>query len=70
MLKLAQLRGKTALTNEATILALLVCWALQQQEAASARALLLQASAAVQELICVFRRCASSCNATGRLRAC
>ena len=33
VLKLAQLRGKTALTNEATILALLVCWALQQQEA-------------------------------------
>jgi hypothetical protein len=43
VLKLAQLRGKTALTNEATILALLVCWALQQQEAAWARALLQQA---------------------------
>src|SRR5512135_3065039 len=38
VLKLAQLRGQTALTNEATILALLVCWALQQQEAASALA--------------------------------
>jgi hypothetical protein len=50
VLKLAQLRGQTALTNEATILALLVCWALQQQEAASARALLQQAAEAVQEL--------------------
>jgi hypothetical protein len=40
VLKLAQLRGKTALTNEATILALLVCWALQQQEAAQARDIL------------------------------
>ena len=40
VLRLAQLRGKTALTNEATILALLVCWALQQREAAPARALL------------------------------
>ncbi len=39
VLKLAQLRGKTALTNEATILALLVAWALQQQ----ARAVLAQA---------------------------
>jgi Transposase DDE domain len=37
VLKLAQLRGKTALTNEATILALLVCWALQQQEAQQGR---------------------------------
>lgn len=43
MLKLAQLRGKTALTNEATILALLVCWALQQQEAKPAREVLSQA---------------------------
>lgn len=42
VLKLAQLRGKTALTNEATILALLLCWALQQQEAAQARAILAQ----------------------------
>ena len=40
VLQLAQLRGKTALTNEATILALLVCWALQQRETAPARALL------------------------------
>ena len=50
VLKLAQLRGKSALTNEATILALLVCWALQQQEAASARALLQQAAAALPVL--------------------
>lgn len=50
MLKLAQLRGKTALTNEATILALLVCWALQQREAAWARALLQQVVASVPML--------------------
>ena len=43
VLKLAQLRGKTALTNEATLLALLVCWALQQQEAQQARQVLMQA---------------------------
>ncbi len=50
VLGLAQLRGKTALTNEATLLALLVCWALQQQEAASARALLQQVASALQGL--------------------
>ena len=43
VLKLAQLRGQTALTNEATILALLVCWALQQEQVQWARALLSQA---------------------------
>jgi len=43
ILKLAQLRGKTALTNEATILALLVAWALVQPEVANARAVLSQA---------------------------
>jgi hypothetical protein len=43
VLGLAQLRGKTALTNEASILALLVCWALQQQEAQLARQVLSQA---------------------------
>lgn len=48
VLKLAQLRGKTALTNEATILALLVCWALQQQEGVQARELLQQASRVLQ----------------------
>jgi Transposase DDE domain len=43
VLKLAQLRGKTAATNEATILALLVCWALQQEQVQQARELLSQA---------------------------
>lgn len=43
VLKLAQLRGKTALTNEATLLALLVCWALQQPQAQWAREVLSQA---------------------------
>jgi hypothetical protein len=50
VLNLAQLRGKTALTNEATILALLVCWALQQREAAQARDLLAQVRAHVARL--------------------
>jgi Transposase DDE domain len=50
VLQLAQLRGQTSLTNEATILAVLVCWALQQQEAASARTLLQQGAAALQSL--------------------
>jgi hypothetical protein len=50
VLRLAQLRGKTTATNEATILALLVCWALQQQEAASARALLQQVASTLQGL--------------------
>lgn len=50
VLKLAQLRGKTALTNEATILAVLVCWALQQQEAAQARQVLAHAHQQVAAL--------------------
>jgi len=50
VLQLAQLRGKTALTNEATILALLVCWALQQQEAVQARQVLAHASLQVAAL--------------------
>ncbi len=50
VLRLAQLRGKTALTNEATMLALLVCWALQQQEAQQAREVLAQASQQVTAL--------------------
>ena len=53
VLKLAQLRGKTALTNEATILALLVCWALQQQEAQQARDVFAQASSQVATLTAV-----------------
>jgi hypothetical protein len=40
LLKLAQLRGQTALTNEATILALLVAWSLLQPEVQYARAVL------------------------------
>jgi hypothetical protein len=40
LLKLAQLRGKTAVTNEATILALLLAWAFLQPEVAYARQLL------------------------------
>lgn len=43
LLKLAQLRGKTAVTNEATILALLVAWSLVQPEVAYARQVLSQA---------------------------
>jgi Transposase DDE domain len=43
VLKLAQLRGKTVATTEATILALLVCWALQQEQAQWAREVLGQA---------------------------
>jgi Transposase DDE domain len=42
VLKLAQLRGKTALTNEATILALLVAWSLLQPEVRYAREVLTQ----------------------------
>ena len=53
VLKLAQLRGKTALTNEATILALLVCWALQQQEAQQARDVFAHASSQVATLTAV-----------------
>jgi Transposase DDE domain len=49
VLRLAQLRGKTALTNEATILALLVCWALQQQ----ARTVLAQASQQLAALVAI-----------------
>lgn len=43
VLKLAQVRGKTALTNEATILALLVAWSLLQPEVTHARQVLSQA---------------------------
>jgi hypothetical protein len=43
VLGLAQLRGQTALTNEATMLALLVAWSLVQPEVASARQVLSQA---------------------------
>jgi hypothetical protein len=43
-LRLAQVRGRTALTNEATILAALLAWALQQTEVQAARLLLTQAA--------------------------
>ena len=43
VLKLAQLRGTTAVTNEATILALLLAWSLLQAEIQDARQLLTQA---------------------------
>jgi hypothetical protein len=52
LLKLAQLRGKTALTNEATLLALLVAWALVQSEVASAREMLTQASQQWEQAHC------------------
>lgn len=48
LLRLAHLRGKTALTNEATILAMLVAWALQQSEAQHARQVLSAASEAAR----------------------
>jgi hypothetical protein len=43
VLRLAQLRGQTACTNEATLLALLVGWALQQSATQHARQVLTQA---------------------------
>ncbi len=42
VLGLAQLRGQTALTNEATLLALLLAWALLQSEVQYARHVLTQ----------------------------
>ena len=45
VLRLNQLRNKRPAANEATILALLVAWALQEQEIQQARALLDQAAA-------------------------
>ncbi len=44
LLKLAQLRGKTASTNEATVLALLLGWALLQSEVQYARQVLTEAA--------------------------
>ncbi len=49
MLRLAQLRGQTACTNEATLLTLLVGWVLQQSEAQYARHVLTQAQ---QQWVC------------------
>ena len=48
LLRLNQLRGHRPETNEATILAEFVAWALQEQEAQQARALLAQAAACWQ----------------------
>jgi hypothetical protein len=45
VLGLAQLRGQTALTNEATLLALLLAWALMQSEVQQARQVLTEAAA-------------------------
>jgi hypothetical protein len=45
VLRLNQLRNKRPAANEATILALLVAWALQEQESQQARTLLAQAAA-------------------------
>ena len=44
VLKLAQLRGQTAVTNEATLLALLLAWALMQSEVQQARQVLTAAA--------------------------
>lgn len=44
VLGLAQLRGQTALTNEATLLALLLAWALVQSEVQQARQVLTEAA--------------------------
>jgi DDE family transposase len=44
VLKLAQLRGQTACTNEATLLALLLAWALLQSEVQHARQVLTEAA--------------------------
>lgn len=44
VLKLAQVRGKSALTNEATVLAVLVAWSLLQGEVSQAREWLTQAA--------------------------
>ncbi len=46
VLRLAHLRGRTALTNEATILAVLLAWSLVQSEVQEARAVLTQAAEA------------------------
>ena len=53
VLKLAQLRGQTASTNEATILALLLAWALLQEEIQHARHLLTEAAEQWALSLCV-----------------
>lgn len=49
VLKLAQLRGKTPQSNEASLFALLVAWALQQDQVSQARQILSDAIAALHE---------------------
>ncbi len=57
VLKLAQLRGQTALTNEATILALLLAWALLQEEIQHARQRLTEAAAQWMRSLCAAGVC-------------
>lgn len=54
VLKLAHLRGQTASTNEATILALLLAWALLQEEIQYARHLLTEAAEQWALSLCVI----------------
>ena len=56
-LKLAQLRGQTASTNEATILAVLLAWALLQSEVQHAREVLTEAA---EQWTCSLHRTESS----------
>lgn len=49
VLRLAQLRGTTPQSNEATLLALLLCWALQQGQVEQARQVIGQAIAQLNE---------------------
>ena len=56
-LKLAQLRGQTASTNEATLLAVLLAWALLQSEVQHAREVLTEAS---EQWTCSLHRTESS----------
>ena len=56
-LKLAQLRGQTASTNEATILAVLLAWALPQSEVQHAREVLTEAA---EQWTCSLHRTESS----------
>jgi hypothetical protein len=57
VLKLAQLRGQTALTNEATIVALLLAWALLQEEIQHARQQLTEAAAQLMRSLCAAGGC-------------
>ena len=65
VLKLAQLRGQTAGTNEATILAVLLAWALLQEEVQHARQVLTEA--AEQWSLSLYAASGSSPLAAGKL---